>query len=499
MARTGTTTTVNDACAALPAGSLTGQAALIRRGTCSFYIKAINAQNAGAAAVVLYNNAAGFLTPGVAGTPSVNIPVVMATQAAGAAIDQQIQNGPTTLTWTNQVTSTPQPTGGLISGFSSFGLAPDLSFKPDLGAPGGGIYSSYPLEAGGYASLSGTSMSSPHVAGAAALILQAVPNAALGRQGPIVGRNAPPMINMASRMINTAKPKAWSGNPGLGFLDYSFRQGGGMVDIVSAVQTQQFVVPAKIATGESQAGPFVQKLTVRNDALVPVTYTLGHVAGVAAGPNTQSGTSYNTSGTFNAPAGVTFSSPTVVVPAKGVASVNVTITANASLPERSLYGGYITFTPQTDGAPIQAAYAGFKGDYQTTQVLTPTTNGFPWLAQVDGDSYSNRPTGATYTLVGDDIPFVLAHLDHPSRTLRMEALDATTSHPRGIIFEDQYETRNSTPGGFFALAWDGVTSMGPQPNGTYTIRLSVLKALGNAANPADWEIWSSSTVTLARP
>jgi subtilisin family serine protease len=499
MARTGTTTTVNDACAALPAGSLTGQAALIRRGTCSFYIKAINAQNAGAAAVVLYNNAAGFLTPGVAGTPSVNIPVVMATQAAGAAIDQQIQNGPTTLTWTNQVTSTPQPTGGLISGFSSFGLAPDLSFKPDLGAPGGGIYSSYPLEAGGYASLSGTSMSSPHVAGAAALILQAVPNAALGRQGPIVGRNAPPMINMASRMINTAKPKAWSGNPGLGFLDYSFRQGGGMVDIVSAVQTQQFVVPAKIATGESQAGPFVQKLTVRNDALVPVTYTLGHVAGVAAGPNTQSGTSYNTSGTFNAPAGVTFSSPTVVVPAKGVASVNVTITANASLPERSLYGGYITFTPQTDGAPIQAAYAGFKGDYQTTQVLTPTTNGFPWLAQVVGDSYSNRPTGATYTLVGDDIPFVLAHLDHPSRTLRMEALDATTSHPRGIIFEDQYETRNSTPGGFFALAWDGVTSMGPQPNGTYTIRLSVLKALGNAANPADWEIWSSSTVTLARP
>ena len=67
MARTGTATTTNDACAALPAGSLTGKVALIRRGTCSFYVKAFNAQTAGAAGVVLYNNVAGFISPTVAG------------------------------------------------------------------------------------------------------------------------------------------------------------------------------------------------------------------------------------------------------------------------------------------------------------------------------------------------------------------------------------------------------------------------------------------------
>ena len=50
MARTGTTTTVDDACVALPAGSLTGKAVLIRRGTCSFCLKSFNAQAAGAAA-----------------------------------------------------------------------------------------------------------------------------------------------------------------------------------------------------------------------------------------------------------------------------------------------------------------------------------------------------------------------------------------------------------------------------------------------------------------
>ena len=60
MAKTGTTTTANDACNPLPAGSLTGQSVLIRRGTCGFYVKAFNAQQAGAAAVVLYNNAVAF-------------------------------------------------------------------------------------------------------------------------------------------------------------------------------------------------------------------------------------------------------------------------------------------------------------------------------------------------------------------------------------------------------------------------------------------------------
>jgi minor extracellular serine protease Vpr len=71
-------------------------------------------------------------------------------------------------------------TGGLISGFSSFGLAADLSLKPNIGAPGGCIYSAYPLEAGGYATLSGTSMSAPHVAGGVALIKQARPE--IGRR-----------------------------------------------------------------------------------------------------------------------------------------------------------------------------------------------------------------------------------------------------------------------------------------------------------------------------
>ncbi|MEQ9563265.1 MAG: S8 family serine peptidase, partial [Woeseiaceae bacterium] len=60
LARTGTPATANDGCdAAQFAGFVPGSIALIRRGTCSFYIKSANAQSAGAIGVVLYNNQPG--------------------------------------------------------------------------------------------------------------------------------------------------------------------------------------------------------------------------------------------------------------------------------------------------------------------------------------------------------------------------------------------------------------------------------------------------------
>ena len=125
---------------------------------------------------MLYNNAADRFNPTVAGAVPITIPVVAVSDAEGVLINNRLALGSVDMTWTNAVGKFLSPTGGLISGFSSYGLAPDLSLKPNIGAPGGSIYSTYPLEKGGFATLGGTSMSWPHVAGGAALVLQVRPN-----------------------------------------------------------------------------------------------------------------------------------------------------------------------------------------------------------------------------------------------------------------------------------------------------------------------------------
>ena len=57
---------------------------------------------------------------------------------------QQRSRRADTLTWTNKTAEEPLITAGLISDFSSFGTDAELGLKPDIGAPGGQIYSTWP-------------------------------------------------------------------------------------------------------------------------------------------------------------------------------------------------------------------------------------------------------------------------------------------------------------------------------------------------------------------
>jgi subtilisin family serine protease len=484
MARTGTAASTADAGSPLPAGSLNGMVALIRRGTCTFYTKAFNAQTAGAIGVTLYNNVPGRLNATVAGTPAITVPVVTISDAEGVLIDSRLASGPVDMTWTANSGSFPNPTGNLISSFSSYGLAADLSLKPNIGAPGGLIYSTYPLELGGYATLSGTSMSSPHTAGGAALVLQAVPSVSAH--------------DMRDRLQNAANPKVWSGNPGTGLLDFVHRQGAGMLDLVQAVESPVTIQPGEMALGESAGGAVTRTLTFKNKGSTAVTYDLTHDKALATGPSPY------TISAFDAPATVAFSAGSIVVPAKGSASVDVTVTAPTGLADRRIFGGYVVATAQGDGKALRVPFAGYKGDYQAIQVMSPTSNGFPWLAKLEGGSYTNQPGGASYTLAGGDIPYFLIHLDHHSRLMRMEAFDAVSGKNMHLVSLDSFLPRNTTTTGFFTWTWDGTTfkkggSATPVPNGQYTVKVSVLKALGNPDNTADWETWTSPVVTIARP
>jgi subtilisin family serine protease len=512
LARTGTPTTPNDACVPLPPGSLTGRAALVRRGACGFAVKAANAQAAGAAGVILYNNAAGRLNITVAGPVAIVIPVVAITASDGLVLDGRIAAGPTDLTWSSLLVSEPQATGGLISSFSSYGVAPDLSFKPDLGAPGGSVRSTLPLEQGGYGNLSGTSMSSPHVAGAVALLLQARPHAS--------------PADVLTRLQNNATPRPWWGAPALGYLDNVHRQGAGLLAVDDAIRAEALVSPSTLALGEIESGSVRRVLRISADELEDgrrrrgrhhrhherhddndddsVTYTLGHRPALATGANTFAPTFFDSFAT------VTFGTPTVTIGGHNrrweadETRVVVEITPPADAVSR-LFGGYITFTPDDGGPVLRVPYTGYNGDYQAIPALTPTPAGFPWLASIVGPNLVNQPAGATFTLVGDDVPFILFHLDHQARELKMEVIDVATGRSLHFADDEDYLPRNSAPTSFFGFVWDGTTSrrVGGRtrdvPNGTYRIELSVRKALGNPRNPDHTERWTSPEITIARP
>ena len=165
---------VNDGCDPYAAGQFQNAIAVIRRGTCSFSIKTNNAAAAGALVVVLANNAAGGISPSVPGT---TIPAFGVTQAVGNAVRDFAQaNGGATAA----INVAPNAIDALAD-FSSRGPGGFDMLKPDLSAPGIDVLAAYAgTTITGFenltAAISGTSMASPHTAGAAALIRQLHPS-----------------------------------------------------------------------------------------------------------------------------------------------------------------------------------------------------------------------------------------------------------------------------------------------------------------------------------
>lgn len=488
---------VGRGCAADPyLANPSGRVALIDRGACTFNEKYQKAVAAGAAGVVIANNVDGLFAGG--GIAPKSVFGIGISKADGAAL--KALSG-VTLTWTANLIQANNPTGNLISSFSSWGLSQDLELRPDLGAPGGLIRSAYPLEQGGYALLSGTSMSSPHVAGAVALLLEGNP-AFWGVQRP---------AEVKKYLQNTATPRAFSLAPTAGFPETSFREGAGMIDIVAAVQDRVTITPSDISFARI-AGPYTQTLTLKNRSNVPLIYRPTHVPGPSASGSVY-GPSFNTG--F---ASVSFSAPQVTVPARGEASLSVTITPNPALSAKSLYGGYILFQPIGAGIALNVPYAGMVGGYQAVKVLTPTVYGLPWLSNAN---YDNLSGGASFTLQNGDVPQLLVHFEHGARLYDIIILDAVSGQPINPKYNradySEFVNRNSSATGFYGIPWDGtrITSyktedrygtitripgeFKPVPNGSYKLLVRALKPTGNPDVPADWETWTSPTITIARP
>lgn len=466
-----------------------GNYVLIQRGVCSFYEKALNGQQAGAAGVLLYNNAPGTINPSLAGDEDITVPTVMVTQADGESLVEQSLGTPSTITWTEGVAQLPNPTGGLMSSFSSFGTMADTTFKPDLSAPGGQIYATYPLEIQPYATLSGTSMSAPHVAGAAALMLEADPS--LG------------VAEVKLKLQNSSEQLDLSIAPTAG-LEVVHRQGAGMIQVDDAILAEATIEPGLVQLGQQLSGESsTQTVTVSNTTDTEQTYAVSHAPAVAtAGTATQFGY-------FLAPAEVAGLPETVTVPAGGSVDVEMTITSpgvqeNGFSP---IYGGYVSFTSGEGDTEdtYSVAYGGYAHDLQSIEVLADmvdedgnVTQELPALGVV-GDcdlylgyecydpegTYGFVGDGYTFSMEQDDAPQFLIHFEHQARKMEWEVFEATAEGAKGeslgTVAEVDYLARSATRNGFSAYPWDGmvIDENGAKvrvEDGSYIMEIVVTKA-----------------------
>ena len=470
-------------------GNPDGSIALIIRGTCPFDEKFQRAVGEGATGVVVYNNIPGDAPIIMAGLePRDDAFALMISFADGEAIREALAAGQdVSLEFSGELLLTDNPTGGQLSSFSAYGLSPDLTLKPDIGAPGGAIYSTVPLTedqpVSNYGVLSGTSMASPHVAGAVALLLES-------RRAR--GLSTTPE-DVRTLLQNTAMPSEWSECDlfevcGLGFGDPTHRQGAGMLNLPAAINAVTTAEPSKLSLGESEQDSVTETITVTNNSDVPRNYDLSALTGVVA---TDHVLDFWLPETTN----VTFDRPTVTVEARSSATFSVTITAPEDVPDATIYGGFIELSPQTsDSNMVRIPFAGFKGDYQDLPVLgvapfltdtdsTVTVDGDPPNVPIYLSEVETIEAGQRYSMVGSDVPTFAFGLQHQAQRVTAEII------PQGSLswlgaqpgFRIELVPR-SQPGNVFVFGLGDIDASG-LPDGRYTIRISILKANGNPGNP----------------
>ena len=383
---------------------IAGKIALVRRGEITFEEKIQYAYEAGAAAVIIYNNVFGEIAMTVgndAKIPSVSIGKdegdIMAAKGSGV-IEFNLGN----------------QAGPFMSDFSSWGPTPDLTLKPEITAHGGNILSAVP--GGEYEEMSGTSMATPNMCGIVVLIRQHVKEA-YPELSVTEARDLVNQLCMSTATIALDK----HGNP------YSPRkQGAGIADIKKATTTTAYLYvdgidKTKLELGDDpeRTGVYTMSVNLKNLSDKAVSYKLDNITMTeslsTSDPEFVAEIGYllNNAAEYAVTNG-TLNNGIVTVEAGQTAKIDVTLTLsaedkaylNASFVNGMYVEGFLTFDNQdAEGVDLNVPFLAFYGDWSEAPIFDldyyeveteAHNNAIDDEDKIKADYYATTPLGNYY-------------------------------------------------------------------------------------------------------
>ena len=389
--------------------SVEGKIALVSRGSVEYNVKKNAAKEAGAIGILVYNNEPGMLYMQL---DNYDLPSAFISQADGKAL-AAVAEGNRKLTVSASYGKVDNPTSGEMSDFSSWGVTPELTLKPDLTAPGGNIKSA--TTGGGYTTKSGTSMSAPFVSGAMSLVKQYV-------EQKNYASTETEKANLVSNLLMSTADLVMAGT-----APYSPRkQGAGSVNIAAATSTKAYLTAVgggrpKVELGDDakKTGEYTIKFKVHNLSDKPLTYAVGGYVQTDAKEVTKKLGDKDVEQVTELPYKLStqIAAQEITVPASGTVTVTVPVSLNQpdrdymdSFANGTYIEGFVTLTPESDTQPtLSIPYMGFYGDWTQAPIIDATDYGDVlndkennWSQAYVNTAASNSLEGTVNTYLGDN-------------------------------------------------------------------------------------------------